>query len=246
MAISHHFLRVKTFLFDVVALATSACNYDLSSATAYSLNVTLVPANGVPVSYVTLWPAGLDRPEASLMNSLDGRIKANAAVVMAGTAGKICFYGSEATDVLIDIDGYFKPVGPNSLEFYTMNSCRIMDTRIGLGGRTFSAGETRPVSVLGTACAQQFSPVQPLVYSLNVTAVPLRRGDRMSYLSVVPSGASIKTPVSTLNNPTGTIVANGAIVSAGDDRTDHRSCHSGDQRGHRYERLLRAPLRPAG
>ena len=62
---------------------------DLSSAITYSLNVTLIPFNGAPVSYLTIWPAGRTQPVVSTMNSLDGRIKANAAIVAAGASQAI-------------------------------------------------------------------------------------------------------------------------------------------------------------
>jgi len=67
----------------------SACGIP-STAVAYSLNVTVAP-NG-PLGFLTVWPTGLTRPGSSLMNSNDGRVKANAAIVAAGTSGSInCF-----------------------------------------------------------------------------------------------------------------------------------------------------------
>jgi hypothetical protein len=54
---------------------------------------------------------------------------------------------------------------------------------------------------------------QPIAYSFNVTAVP-HNGTRLGYLTVWPQGQGQPT-VSTLNNPTGTVVANAAIVPAG-------------------------------
>ncbi len=62
--------------------------FSLASAAAYSLNVTLVPLSGGPVAYLTIWPTGQPQPLVSLMNSLDGRLKANAAIVPAGTSGR--------------------------------------------------------------------------------------------------------------------------------------------------------------
>src|ERR1700722_12599519 len=72
--------------------------FNLSSAAAYSLNVTLVPVNGGPVSYLTIWPTGEPQPLVSLMNSLDGRVKANAAIVPAGTSGEVNVYVSNTTN----------------------------------------------------------------------------------------------------------------------------------------------------
>ena len=53
-------------------------------------------------------------------------------------------------------------------------------------------------------------------YSLNFTAIPYPDiGDQLGYLEVWPTGQQPQPPVSTLNNPTGTYVANAAIVPAG-------------------------------
>jgi len=55
---------------------------DLSSAVAYSLNIAVVPHGSL--GYFTVWPTGEDQPVVATLNSLDGRIKANAAIVPAG------------------------------------------------------------------------------------------------------------------------------------------------------------------
>ena len=36
------------------------------------------------------------------MNSLDGRVKANAAIVPAGTSGAVSVYVTDTTDVIVD------------------------------------------------------------------------------------------------------------------------------------------------
>ena len=57
------------------------CNIP-DTAAAYSLNVTVVPAS--ILGFLTIWPTGEPQPLVSTLNSLDGRIKANAAIVPAG------------------------------------------------------------------------------------------------------------------------------------------------------------------
>ena len=80
-----------------------------TTAAAYSLNVTVVP-NGL-LGYLTIWPTGEDQPVVSTMNSLDGRIKANAAIVPAGTSEAVSVYVTNTTNVVLDIDGYFTAPG---------------------------------------------------------------------------------------------------------------------------------------
>jgi hypothetical protein len=54
----------------------------------------------------------------------------------------------------------------------------------------------------------------PLAYSFNATVVPYPAGEQLGYLTLWPAGQN-QPAVSTLNNPTATVVANGALVPAG-------------------------------
>ena len=188
------------------------CNIP-STATAYSLNVTAVPHGRL--GFLTIWPTGQERPVVSTMNSLDGRIKANAAIVQSGYLGDVSVYVNNTSDVLLDIDGYFTTPGPSTLQFYPLTPCRVVDTRNtngDLGGPFLNANQERDFPVLESNCLSQVSGA--VAYSFNVTAVPNPSGQRLGFLTVWPKGEP-QPPVSTLNNPTGTIVANAAIVPAG-------------------------------
>ncbi len=203
--------------YNLPQLAQGACNLNLSTAKTYSLNVTLVPIDNGPVSYLTIWPAGQSQPVVSLMNSLDGRIKANAAIVPAGTSGGVSIYVTNTTNVVLDIDGYFATAGGSTLQFYPLAPCRVADTRSssfpqGLGTPNLSRGVARDFPVLESPCVQ--SVTNAAAYSFNVTAVPYQ-GSPLAYLELWPTGAPPQNPVSTLNNPTATNVANAAIVPAG-------------------------------
>ena len=86
-------------IFDVRQLSlTNGCG-DLSGATAYSLNLTLIPKDHQSVSYVTMWPTGDNQPWVSTMNSPDGRTKASAAIVRAGAGGAVNIFATGTTDV---------------------------------------------------------------------------------------------------------------------------------------------------
>ena len=183
-----------------------------ASATAYSLNVTVVPSG--PLGFLTMWPTGEDRPlQFSTLNSLDGRIKANAAIVPAGSSGDVSVYVTNTTNVILDIDGYFAPVSGSTLAFYPLPPCRVADTRYpnsgGLGSPYLAGGQERPFPILNaTACD---IPSSAAAYSLNFTVVP---HGPLGVLTVWPTGGS-RPNVSTLNDIPGTIVANAAIVAAG-------------------------------
>ena len=119
-----------------------------ATALAYSLNVTVVP--NASLGFLTMWPAGQTQPTVLTLNS-DGRIKANAAIVPAGTNGGVNIFASSATQVVLDIDGYFVTAGTaSSLAFYPLTPCRVADTRNAagpLGGPSVAAGTSRAFPV---------------------------------------------------------------------------------------------------
>jgi 2-methylaconitate cis-trans-isomerase PrpF len=190
-------------------IPNSSCGIP-SSAQAYALNVTVVPHDSL--GYLTVWPTGQTQPFVSTLNSLDGRIKANAAIVPAGADGAISVYATHATDLVLDINGYFVPAGTSgALAFYPRTPCRVADTRNAngtLGGPVMSARVSRTFPIQSSPCN---IPTGALAYSLNFTVVP--RGP-LGYLTTWPTGNG-QPLVSTLNALTGGVTANAAIVPAG-------------------------------
>ncbi|MGA2687227.1 MAG: choice-of-anchor tandem repeat GloVer-containing protein [Candidatus Korobacteraceae bacterium] len=188
-----------------------------SDAVAYSLNVTVVPMG--PLGYLTIWPTGQGQPVVSTLNSPDGRVKANAAIVPAGTpSGSVSVYVANTSNVILDIDGYFAPPAPGTYQFYPLTPCRIVDTRGGDEG-ILHAGMERDYLIPGNCGV----PSSAKAYSFNVTVLPSAGG--LDYLTVWPQGEP-QPGVSTLNDNTGTIVANAAIVPAGSNSKTAFYAHS--------------------
>jgi hypothetical protein len=190
------------------AITASACGIP-ANAQAFALNLTVVPLG--PLGFLSVWPTGQPQPGVSTLNSSDGRIKANAAIVPAGTNGSIEIFASNPTNVIVDINGYFVPATPQTLSFYPLTPCRIADTRLGsgaFGSPALAASVARSFPLLSSACN---IPSNAQAYSLNLTVVP---SGPLGFLSAWPAGLP-QPGVSTLNAPTGTIVANAAIIPAG-------------------------------
>ena len=191
-------------------ILTSSCGIP-GTAVAYSLNVTAVPQGYLGL--LTTWPTGQPMPNVSTLNSYDGRIVANAAIVPAGTNGAINIYVPQATDALLDINGYFAPPLSTGLEFNPVTPCRIADTRTAagfsgmFGPPSMTAAQTRTFPVPSSSCGVPAASA----YSLNFTVVP---PGPVGNLTTWPTGQSMPN-VSTLNDSNGTIVANAAIVPAG-------------------------------
>lgn len=176
------------------------------NAGAYSLNVTVVPP--APLAFLTAWPTGQARPFVSTLNSFDGAVVANAALIPAGSDGGVSLFVTEASEAILDINGHFAAAGGiGELQFHTVTPCRVADTRVpGLGYPTMNSGETRDFLVV-TKCG---IPEGAKAFSLNVTVVP---EGALAYLTLWPAGDA-QPYVSTLNSFLGRVAANAAIVPA--------------------------------
>jgi hypothetical protein len=188
----------------------SACGIP-SSAAGYSMNVAVVPHGRL--SFLTLWPSGQPQPLVATLNSVDGRIKSNAAIVPAGGNGAVSVFATETTDVVLDINGYFVAGNnPAALAFYPLTPCRIADTRNSagpLGGPRLAASGTRSFPILASSCGL---PPTAQAYSLNFAAVP--KGPQLRFLTAWPAGQA-QPLVASLNDLTGTVAANAVVVPAG-------------------------------
>jgi Pro-kumamolisin, activation domain len=179
-------------------LKSSNCGLP-ANAQVYSLNVTAAPKG--TLDYLTMWPSGEPQPLVSTLNATTGAVTANAALVPAGANGDIFVYVSNASDVVLDLDGYFATPATNGLSLYTATPCRILDTRESSG--LFDGN--LPVAVEPSACAPS-STAQ--AYVLNATVVP--SGD-LGFLTLWPGGEN-QPLVSTLNATDGAVTSNMAIV----------------------------------
>jgi Bacterial pre-peptidase C-terminal domain len=78
------------------------------NATAVSVNITV--AGPTAPGYLTVFPAGSALPLASTLNYGTDQVRANNAIVPLGTGGAMsifCGQGGGATDVIVDVNGYF-------------------------------------------------------------------------------------------------------------------------------------------
>jgi hypothetical protein len=105
-----------------------------SGVGAVALNITATnPSSG---GYLTVYPAGAARPNASNLNFVVGQTIPNMVIVPVGTAGEISIYTATGmTDVIVDVLGWFpNPTIPASVygNTLTLRSTSIGDAPFGL------------------------------------------------------------------------------------------------------------------
>jgi hypothetical protein len=74
---------------------------------AVVLNVTVDAPVGA--GFITVYPCDEARPNASSLNYVAGQTVPNSVIARVSSAGTVCLYASEATQLVVDVDGYFPP-----------------------------------------------------------------------------------------------------------------------------------------
>ena len=183
-----------------------------SGVGSVALNVTVTRPTAA--SFVTVWPSGQARPNASNLNFTPGQTVPNMVIVPVGAGGQVSIFNETGTtDVLVDVLGWF-PVGQS---FTGLTPARLMDSRTPTGGTADGAvsgigplagGQVfnLPVAGRGGVPASGVGSV-----ALNVTVT---RPTAASFVTVWPSGQA-RPNASNLNFTPGQTVPNMVIVPVG-------------------------------
>jgi hypothetical protein len=194
-----------------------------SGVAAVVLNVT-VDQPTAP-SFVTTFPTGSPRPDASSLNMVTGQTVANLVVAPVGPDGRVSFFNESGfTHILADVVGYV----PSGSAYTPVTPTRIVDTRIGQGvraGVVFGGTEIafrpddlyRPFnSMEGSVGGPSF--VDSLTIGAFVFNVTAAGPTDTSFLTVYP-GNVFRPNASNLNTVAGVNVPNAVVVKPGSDGT---------------------------
>jgi hypothetical protein len=89
----------------VTELAVAGRGGVAADASAVVLTVTVTGPAGP--GFVTVFPCGSPQPTTSNVNFAAGATVANSVVSGLGTGGRVCLFTMVATDLVVDVDGYF-------------------------------------------------------------------------------------------------------------------------------------------
>lgn len=181
---------------------------DLSSrtpanATAVVLNVTGTQPTGG--TFVTVYPAGEPRPDASNLNLVPGQTRANAVTVGLDSADRrISLYNNAGnTHLIADLAGYY--VDGAASRYTAVQPGRVLDTR-----------GTGPVGPGGTvAVSFPWLPNSATAVTLNVTGVSASTN---TFVTAFPNGQPAPL-ASNLNLGPGETVPNQVTVPLGANKT---------------------------
>jgi Ice-binding-like/Bacterial Ig-like domain len=178
-----------------------------SGVSAVSLNVTAT--GSVVGGFITVYACGT-RELVSSVNFPGGKTVANAVVAPVSASGTVCFYANSATDIVVDINGWFA----TGAAFASVGPKRVFDTRPGNSPEALRtvptvripAGGVLEVHVTDLA---GYVPVNGVgSVSLNVVVT---NPDAAGFITVYACGARVL--VSSVNFDAGQTVANAVIAT---------------------------------
>ena len=179
-------------------------------ASAVMLNVAAVSADAP--GFLTVYPCGERRPDASSVNYAAGQTIANSVFTGVGARHRVCIYSLVGVDLVADVTGY-TPAGGAGL--WSLVPARLLETRpgnktvdgvsAGIGRRP--AGSVTAVKVTGRGGV----PAGASAVRLNVAAVS---ADGPGFLTVYPCGGP-RPDASNVNYAAGQTIANSVFTGVG-------------------------------
>ena len=166
-----------------------------------AVSANFVSTDSSDAGYLTTYNCTSSRPEVSTLGYRPGTVVANQAFVPLSN-GKMCLYSMSDTDVVIDINGYYRR--GNGAGFTPVTPVRLYDSRD--TGVRLQAGEVRPLTVSGVAPG---APGDATAVALNLTAVG---PDDPGFIRVFPCGSPAGHEISSINFGQSEVRANTVVV----------------------------------
>ncbi|GAA3314462.1 hypothetical protein [Arthrobacter ramosus] len=190
-----------------VSFQVAGVNGIPANVSAVTFNLTV--ANPTSFGFVTAYPSGTARPNASNVNYASGQIVPNLVTVPVGSDGKVTLYNqsSGSAQLIADVSGYYLPAAASAPgDFQALAPSRFLDTRnstaVGPGGTvSFQVGGVNGIP----------ATVSAVTFNLTV-ANPTSFGFVTAYAS-----GTARPNASNLNYATGQIVPNSVTVPVGAD-----------------------------
>jgi hypothetical protein len=175
--------------------------------------VSVTVTNAETAGFITVFPCDRTRPNASNVNFDPANpTVANLATARVSSTGQLCFFASQATDLIVDIVGYFSPHA--AVNFTAVTPVRVLDTRDGTGVVGSRPGAAGRGSVIQIAVAGENGvPADAQAVLLNVT---ITEATGAGFVTAWPCG--MPRPVASfLNYTRGVDQANLTSVRIGND-----------------------------
>ncbi len=178
-----------------------------------SVILNLTATGATQTTFVTVWPTGDARPNASNINPSPGRTDSNLVIAKLGVNGRVSIYNESGNvHIIADVEGWFKTGGG----FTSLTPIRVLDTRSGAttidhlseSGGALGAGGVVNLQVTGRGGVPA-SGVSAVVINLTGTGATAT-----TFLTSWPAGQN-RPNASNLNPSAGITNANLVIAKVG-------------------------------
>ena len=174
----------------------------VSGATAAVINVTATDSTAP--SFLTVWPAGEARPQASSLNWPEAATRPNLVIAALSADGKVELFNLTGNvEVVADVVGWYGADPGDS--FVAQAPVRVLDTRD--SNAPIAQGESRPLTIGGVAGVPAWATA--VVFNLTATG-----SDAPTFLTASPAGV-LRPLASNLNIFTGETAPNLVVVPIG-------------------------------
>jgi hypothetical protein len=166
-----------------------------------AVSANFVSTDSGDAGYLTTYNCTSSRPEVSTLGYRPGTVVANQAFVPLSN-GQMCLYSMSDTDVVIDINGYYRR--GNGAGFVPVTPVRLYDSRD--ANNRLQPGEVRALTVSGVTPG---APGDATAVALNLTAVT---PDNAGFIRVFPCGSPAGNEISSINFGQSEVRANTVVV----------------------------------
>lgn len=161
-------------------------------AEAVAVALTVTSDRAAQVGYVSAYGCGSPRTETSVLNPDPALPSPNLVVVPVDTTGRICLYTRHATDLIVDVTGWFVPDGDRLRE---MAPARVLDTRSGTPTNGLVAGKLTAGSTVRVPIADYFIPGDATGVAATIT---ITNAEQSGWVTAYPCGTA--RPATSVNN----------------------------------------------
>lgn len=161
-------------------------------ADAVAVALTVTSDRASDLGYVSAYGCGSPRTNTSVLNPDPALPSPNLVILPLDTTGRACFYSLHATDLIVDVTGWFVAEGARLRE---MDPARVLDTRNGTATNGLPPGKLTAGSTIRVPIADYFIPGDAVGVAATITVTNAEQG---GWITAWPCGSP--QPATSVNN----------------------------------------------
>lgn len=159
---------------------------------AVAVALTVTSDRAAAIGYISAYGCASPRTETSVLNPDPALASPNLVIVPVDTTGRICLYTQYATDLIVDITGWFVPTGAR---LHEMTPTRVFDSRTGNSLTGLPKGKLTKGTTVRVPIADYYMPGDAVGVAATIT---ITNAETDGWITAYPCGAP--RPATSVNN----------------------------------------------